>query len=495
MTKYLGIDIGTTGIKAIVIDELGTVLQTESVPLQMEVPKPAWAQQNPEIWKTGVLELMRRVSQSHSIQAMGFSGQMHSLVAIDEADRVIRPAILWCDQRTTKQCKEATAVLGGEQPVIRQIGNPILEGFTLPKLLWMRDEEPDCYTRIHRIMLPKDYLVYSLTGSFGIEPSDASGTACFDVMQQRWASDILEPLGIERSILPPISGSSTVRGELDPKLAKELGWKNVQVVSGGADNACAALGIGLARIGEGMVSLGTSGTVLALTHQTEPDAEGKIHYFRHVVGGTAYYMGVMLSAAQSLNWFRNQCMKDCSWSQIETMMVESPIGSNGLLFLPYLQGERTPHRDPNARGVFFGISTITNRADLLRSVIEGVTFGLRESFERIQTHTSIESMRIVGGGAKNRVWCQMIADAFQIPIQVPSMDEGGAFGAAMLAALGTGLTLTQVLRWVSVREEFDPIPEHMEQYTQQFHQYQELYKDLKDRFQRFAEYHETARKP
>lgn len=482
MVNYLGVDIGTTGVKSIVVNTQGKVLQVDSVPLTMEVPKPAWAQQNPEDWVKAVDELFRRVAKSHKVSAICFSGQMHSLVALDDQDRIIRPAILWCDQRTTKQCIQATEVLGGEKAVIGLIGNPILEGFTLPKLLWMRDEEPELFAKIAKVMLPKDYLVYHLTGSFGMDRSDASGTACFDVMQLEWSEKVLNTLGIPSSIFPPHMASTAIRGELNPKLAKSLGWDRVQVVSGGADNACAALGIGLGHAGDGMVSLGTSGTVLALTDRTNPDESGKIHYFRHVVGDLAYYMGVMLSAAQSLNWVRQQCFPEQPWRSIEAMMSESPVGSRGILFLPYLQGERTPHRDPHARGVFFGISTMHDRRDLLRAVVEGISFGLRESFELIQKLTPMSNIRVVGGGAKNKVWRQILADNFQMPVQVPEMDEGGAFGAAMLAALGNGIPLDQVMDWISISETVEPDPNHIPLYTERFSQFQGLYQDLKDRF-------------
>ena len=483
---FLGIDVGTTGIKALVVSDAGEVVGRYAVPLKMQIPRPAWAEQDPETWKNGVIDILRKVAGDFCIGAIGFSGQMHSLVTLDGKDDIIRPAILWCDQRTTKQCLEATEILGGEREVIRIIGNPILEGFTLPKILWIRDEEPDHYSRIRKIVLPKDYIVYSLTGSFGTEPSDASGTACYDVTRKEWAIKMLERVGVSSNILPTEFSSSDRRGALHPKLSEELGWNEVPVVSGGADNASAALGVSMTKNGDAMVSLGTSGTVVVLTESKQPDEQGKIHYFRHVLPELSYYMGVMLSAANSINWMRNQFFADHSWQEIEKIIATTPAGSNGVIFLPYLQGERTPHRDPHARGVFFGISSANDRNDLLRSVFEGITFGLRESFELIKAKTTISSMRVVGGGAKNSTWSQMIADNFMMPVQIPAIDEGGAFGAAMLAAIGSGIPLAEVSSWVTVESCIDPSPDTAQVYERVFEQYKSLYWDLKQRFKEAA---------
>jgi len=317
LRKYLGIDVGTTGLKGLVISEEGELLDSYSYSLEMKVPKPAWAEQDPEDWWNGVYEILKKVSRTHRIDVIGFSGQMHSLVVLDENNKPIRPAILWCDQRTTPQCKKATEVFGGEEKVISKIGNPFLEGFTFPKILWLKENEGENFKKIMKILLPKDYIVFKLTGSIGMDYSDASGTACFNVKTNYWDEDIFETFGINMDIMPELYPSYGIRGELKESLQNELGWRNTKVVSGGADNASAAFGIGISKAGESMVSIGTSGTVLTLTDKKEPDLSGKTHYFNYVIKDKYYYMGVMLSAAHSLNWVKNRFFPSLDWAEIE----------------------------------------------------------------------------------------------------------------------------------------------------------------------------------
>ncbi|MEA2065806.1 MAG: xylulokinase [Thermotogota bacterium] len=482
MKKYLGIDIGTTAIKALVVNEAGSVLDMFSKSLRLNAPKPAWAEQDPEDWFSGTMKLLEKISCRHDINAMSFSGQMHSLVSLDNNDKVIRPAILWCDQRTTAECKEATKILGGEKRVIERIGNPILEGFTLPKILWLKKNEPLKFEKMSSFLLAKDYVIYRLTGVKGIEWSDASGTAAYNVKTREWDKELIKELDLPETLFPKIFSSKSIRGFLKDSILKELGWKKVPVISGGADNASAALGIGVARTGDTMVSIGTSGTVLTVTDSNKPDESGKIHYFNHVLPEKSYFMGVMLSAAHSANWFKDEFFEGRSWKEIEEMITNSVPGSRGLIFLPYLNGERTPHRNPNARGVLFGLSSVNNNSDVMRSVIEGITFGLKDSFELIKEKTEVGRVRVVGGGAKNPVWCKILASIFEYPVEVPKMDEGGVYGAAMLSAMGDGMDLSDVLSWIKVDRVVEPDVESAEIYRKIYPEFTELYNDLRERF-------------
>lgn len=480
--NYVGIDVGTTGIKALVVKENGEILDRFDHSLKVYNPRPAWSEQHPQDWWEGTIDILRAISYKYKIDSIGLSGQMHSLVAVDESGNIVRPAILWNDQRTTAECKEATKILGGERNVISEVGNPILEGFTLGKILWVRKNEPDNFKKIKRIMMPKDYIAYMLTGEFGTEWSDASGTACYDVKARKWDLKVLNSLEIDSGLFPLISASYSSRGLLKASLEKAFGWKDVKVVCGGADNAVSALGIGVFRPGDCMVSVGTSGTVLGVTSSIEPDLEGKLHYFNHILDDTSYYMGVMLSATSSFDWARKMIASGDSLEDIEEMVKNSVPGSKGLIFLPYLNGERTPHRDPHARGVIFGISLLSKKADILRSVIEGVTFGLRDSFELVKQRVDVKSARITGGGSNNAEWVRIIASNFKVPIEIPEINEGGAYGAAMLAAVVNGNRLEEISKWVKIKNVVEPEKAWTEFYDSWYHEYKALYVDLKERF-------------
>lgn len=480
--NYIGIDVGTTGIKALVVDEFGKILDDFNVPLKVHTPKPAWSEQNPKDWWDGVSQILKDVSEKYKINSIGLSGQMHSLVVLNEKGEIIRPAILWSDQRTTKECKRATELLGGEKLAISMVGNPILEGFTLGKILWLMENEPENFKKIKHVMLPKDYIAYMLTGEMGTEWSDASGTACYDVKGREWNDKILNVFGIDASVFPKIYKSYSVIGKLKEKIANDLGWKDVDVVCGGADNAVSALGIGVLKPGDCMVSIGTSGTVLGVTSSTEPDLDGKLHYFNHVIDKTSYYMGVMLSATSSFDWARSLIAKNDTLPKIEEMIKNSPAGSRGIIFLPYLNGERTPHRDPYARGVIFGISLLSEKEDILRGVIEGITFGLRDSFELIKKKIDVKHVRITGGGSNNKEWVKIIATNFSIPIEIPEINEGGAYGAAMLAAVGAGKHFDEVSKWIKIKETITPYEDSVNFYDKWYVEYKKLYDDLKERF-------------
>jgi xylulokinase len=487
MKYFLGMDIGSTGIKGIVTDENGEILQSYNYPLKIDFPKPGYAEQNPDDWWDGVKFILKDVSTKYVISHISFSGQMHSLVVLDKNDKVIRPAIMWCDQRTHKQCIEATEKLGGEKIVLKRVGNPILEGFTLPKILWLKENESDNYRKINKIMLPKDYIVFKLTDNIGTEYSDASGTACLNITTNNWDFELIEKLGIEKNIFPKIYDSTAVRGQLKPELSKELGWANVYVVSGGADNAVAALGLGISDVSDCMVSIGTSGTVLAITDKDVPDETGKLHYFTHVLNDRKYYMGVMLSATNTLNFIKNNFIKNITWQEFEEKASNSPAGANGLIFLPYLNGERTPHRDAFARGVLFGLTSKHCDNDIIRATLEGVSFGLRDSYELIKQRSEINRIKVVGGGSKNSLLCRILATNFNSKIEIPIIDEGAAYGASMLAAIGSGMNKEKVVSWYKTRKYIVKNDKFIDVYNDFYNLYKCLYNSLKNNYKTMYE--------
>jgi xylulokinase len=487
MNVFLGIDVGTTGIKALAVGESGKAAWSAAHPLSMLTPHPAWAEQDPESWWEGVIAILRKIPPDLKIERIGLSGQMHTLVPLDSEGKVIRNAILWCDQRTSLECASATERLGGEERAIGYTGNPIYPGFTMPKILWIRNNEPENYKRIATCLIAKDFIAWRLTGEFGAEPSDAAGSAMFDVVNARWNEKLLDILDIDKNFLPPVFGSSQVRGKLRRELVFSDSLADTEVVSGGADNAVAALGLGICEPGDCMISIGTSGTVLGVTENKTPDMTGKLHFFNHVLPGTSYYMGVMLAAAASQNWFKEKMGPNMSWAEVERGIEATPIGADGLLWLPYLQGERTPHRNPNARGVLFGVSTMTDEHRVFRAVMEGITYGLRDSYELLKGMTRIKRVLVVGGGAKNAVWRKMLAANMKSPINVPIIDEGGAYGAAMLAALGGGMKLSDVKSWVKTGEATEPNADEYAKYDAVYAEFKALYVDLKDRFDAVAE--------
>ncbi|MDR1977457.1 MAG: xylulokinase [Synergistaceae bacterium] len=487
MNVNLGIDVGTTGIKALAVDASGNVVGSFSHPLSLLTPHPAWAEQDPESWWEGVLSLLRAVPKNMTVERIGLSGQMHTLVPLDKDGNVLRNAILWCDQRTASECEAATQALGGEERVIELTGNPIYPGFTLPKILWLRNREPEVYKKIAMCLIAKDYIAYRLTGVLGCDPSDASGSAMYDVVRRRWSAPLLEALRIDKNLLPRIQGSFEARGRLRKDLAQKLSWDEIEVVAGGADNAVSALGVGICEEGDCMVSIGTSGTVVGATRQTASDKTGKLHFFNHVLPDLSYYMGVMLSAASSLNWFKEKMGANFTWDEIEKGVERTPIGSDGLLWLPYLQGERTPHRNPNARGVLFGLSTMSDETRIFRAVMEGITYGLRDSFELLRERMPIKRVLLVGGGAKNKVWRKMLANNMKVPVTTPAVDEGGAYGAAMLAALGGGMDLATVKGWVKEAAVTEPDEADYARYDAVYGQFKALYADLERRFDAVAD--------
>ncbi|MGM0640879.1 MAG: xylulokinase [Thermotogota bacterium] len=474
--NYLGIDIGTSSIKSIVLNEKNEIVEQYSYPLEVINKKNNYSEQSPEKWLVGVKSCIKNIKSK--IKSVSFSGQMHTLVPLDKNGDVIRDAILWNDGRSTNECKEATELLGGEESVLSITGNSLLEGFTLPKLLWIKNNEPENYNKIYKVLLPKDYIIYKLTGNIGIDYSDASGTSFLDIKNNKWSDDLLDKLKIPKEILPDIYNSNDFRGYLN--YSKQ---KNVMVYSGGADNAISAFGNGVLETGDTIISLGTSGTVLAITEKKESDKKGQIHFFNHVIKDKKYYMGVMLSATSSLDWFLKNIGNDISLDDVEDIIKDIKPGNDKVIFLPYLNGERTPLKDPTARGVFFGIKNTTTKNDLLRSVIEGISFGIAQSYDLVKQKTDIKEIRITGGGSKNKEWVKIIASIIKEPIGIPKAENGGAFGAALMAKYSQkDITLPNIKDITGIKEYIYPDEYYSKVYNTLFPEYIKVTKNVMENF-------------
>ena len=501
MSFLLGLDVGTSGVKVLITDEKAEEIVSATVEYPLHTPKVNWAEQEPEDWWNGTVEAIKQVLSKSSarpedIKGIGLSGQMHGLVALDKEYKVLRPAILWCDQRTGKQCDYITEKIGAER-LIDLVSNPALTGFTAGKLLWVREHEPDIYDKIYKILLPKDYIRFRLTGEFATEVSDASGTLFLDVKNRKWSDELLGELDIDKDILPECFESCVVSGKVNVQASKETGLaEGTPVVGGGGDQASQAIGTGIVR--EGLISstVGTSGVVFATSDAHHLDPGHTLHTFCHAVKGKWHLMGVMLSAGGSLRWLRDTLFKDVKEEAAEQgidpyIIMEKkagkiPVGSEGLIFLPYLTGERAPYADPNARGVFFGLSLRHTEGDFIRSVLEGVAFGLRDSLEIIRgQHIHIDEIRGSGGGAKSSFWLQIQADINNATMTTINVTDGGALGVALLAGEGTGVYSSiedACDAIIKVKSSAKPVEENVEKYNQYYSIYRSLYPALKDRF-------------
>ncbi|MBK7175991.1 MAG: xylulokinase [Chloroflexi bacterium] len=445
MAYFLGIDSSTTATKAILIDDAGSVIGVASSTYGYETPKPLWSEQQPMLWWTGTVNSIRQVLAETGIDptavsAIGLTGQMHGLVLLDAVGDVLRPAILWNDQRTGAECDEIRTIIG-QQRLIDITGNDALTGFTAPKIVWVKNHEPEIYGRIAHILLPKDYVRYHLTGEFATDKAGGSGTQLFNVAQRNWSDEVVTALGIDRAWLPQTFEGTAVTGTLTPAAAKVTGLPaGIPVVGGGGDQAANAVGTGAVVDGVVALSLGTSGVVFVSSDEPVVEPDGRLHAFCHAAPGKWHLMGVMLSAAGSLRWFRDTAAPGTEFSDLVDAAGKVPAGCDGLFFLPYLTGERTPHPDPLARGAFVGLTVRHTRNHLTRAVLEGVAYGLRDSFELMKAAgiTRINQVRISGGGAKSALWRQILADVFQAELVTVNTAEGAAYGAALLAATGTG---------------------------------------------------------
>ncbi|MBU4509623.1 xylulokinase, partial [bacterium] len=447
MNYLLGLDIGTSGAKALLISVEGKIISSKTTSYPLKTLHPGWAEQSPYDWWEATVNAIREIVSNdyidaNQIKGISLSGQMHSSVFLNKKMKVIRPAILWSDTRTSKQCKEIYTKAGGLDQLIHYVSNPALEGFTAPKILWLKENEPENYKNVKYILLPKDYIRYRLTGELFTEVSDAAGTLLFDVIKKRWSPGLLKKLEIDPDLLPPVLNSFDPAGKITKNVAEQTGLKfKTPVVAGGADNACGAVGSGIIQEGRVMVSIGSSGVVLAQTDDPQADQEGRIHLFNHACPDSWYMMGVMLSAGISYEWLKKKLFNNrLSCAKLDQLAEEIEPGSEGLIFLPYLYGERTPHANANARGVYFGISGKHDQRHFTRSVLEGVTFALKDSLELIKDKgVKIKEIRAIGGGAKSRVWQQILADILGEEINLLNVEEGPAFGAALIAGVGVGV--------------------------------------------------------
>lgn len=506
MPHLLGIDTGTSGTKTLICSQKGKVIATATAEHPISSPKPGWSEQNPLDWWNAACNATRSVLKkakvtATDIGAIGLSGQMHGSVFLGDGEKPLRPALLWNDQRTAEQCTQIEEAAGGRAALIEMVANPALTGFTAPKILWVRQHEPQVYEKTKHILLPKDYIRFRMTGQYATEVSDASGTLLLDVANRNWSDRLLSLLQIDKSLLPRLHESPEITGTLNAQAAGSLGLREgIPVVGGGGDQAAGAVGNGIVTSGIVSATLGTSGVVFAHSDQPARDPEGRVHTMCHAVPGKWCVFGCMLSAGGSFQWFRNTLgqaevalSKRKNVDPYELLIAEAqraPAGSEGLFFLPYLTGERCPHPDPSARGAWIGITARTTRAMLIRSLLEGVTFAMRDAFEIMhRMKIPITEVRASGGGARSRFWRQLQADIYQQPIVLSNAEEGPAYGAALLAGVGIGA-------WSSVpgacracirqRAHSRPNVKRAALYDRYYATYGKLYLDLKERFSEIA---------
>lgn len=477
-------DLGTSAVKILLVNQNGQVTRevSKSYPLIRE--KAGYSEQNPEDWVdqtvVGLSDLLEYGDcDPREIEGISFSGQMHGLVLLDENNQVLRNAILWNDTRTTNECQEIYKRVGKER-LLQITKNLALEGFTLPKILWVKNNEPDVYRKARTFVLPKDYLRYRLSGKLHMEYSDAAGTLLLNVTEKKWSREICNLLGLDDELCPPLIESCEEVGTIAPEIAAATGLSTLtRVFAGGADNACGAIGAGILQDGKSMVSVGTSGVVLSYESVGDKNFAGKVHYFNHGAPDSFYTMGVTLAAGYSLSWFKKVFAKEAGFDELLADMDEVPIGANGLLFTPYIVGERTPHVDANIRGSFIGMDSSHGLKHFVRAVLEGITFSLNESVEIFREHgKQIDTIVSIGGGAKNENWLQMQADIFNARIVKLSSEQGPGLGAAMLAAYGCGWfnNLRECGdKFLQVDKVYDPIEENVNKYKKLFDLYKQIY--------------------
>ncbi|MCI8599702.1 MAG: xylulokinase [Lachnospiraceae bacterium] len=483
---YIGIDLGTSAVKLLLMDEVGKIQKIVSREYPLYYPKPGWSEQDPADWYTQTLEGLRELlsdCDKSQVAGISFGGQMHGLVILNHEDQVIRPAILWNDGRTARETDYLNQEIG-KVKLSQYTANIAFAGFTAPKILWIKNQEPENFACIEKIMLPKDYLAYRLSGTFCTDVSDASGTLLFDVKNKCWSKEMMEICGVKETQLPKIFESYEVVGTLRPKLAAELGLsENVKIAAGAGDNAAAAVGTGTVGDGSCNISLGTSGTIFISSKNFGVDENNALHSFAHADG---YYhlMGCMLSAASCNKWWMDEILRTKDYVGEQTEIKE--LGKNKVFFLPYLMGERSPHNNPNARGTFMGMTMDTTREDMTQAVLEGVAFALRDSFEVAKALGShIARTKICGGGAKSPLWRQMIADIFNIKVDIPESEEGPAMGGAMLAAVACGeYESVEEAAWkiVKIVHTVEPIPENAARYEKQYQKFRQIYPAVKELF-------------
>jgi len=501
MEYLIGSDIGTSGAKTVLFDTSGVAVASKTLEYPLSQPRNGWAEQDPEDWWNAVRDGIRAVLAESGVPAgnvrgIGLSGQMHGLVMLDKDGNPLRKAIIWCDQRTDRECEKMNALIG-PQRLVEITANPAMTGFTAAKILWVRDNQPDIYEKCAHILLPKDYIRFRLTGEFATDVSDAAGMQLMDVPNRCWSEEVLEKLGIDRSLLAAIYESPEITGKVHRAASELTGLpEGVPVVGGAGDNSAAAVGTGVVKAGKAFTTLGTSGVVYTIIDRASIDPKGRIHTFCAPIPGKWTLMSCTQAAGLSLKWFRDQfCAEEITQAKKQNLdpyflmdreAEAVPRGSDGLLYLPYLMGERSPHPNPNSRGVFFGLSAIHTRAHLIRAVMEGVAYSQLECVDVFrELNCNIESMTICGGGAKSRLWKQMLADLYSCPVNTLQTDEGPALGAAILAGTGCGVFSSveegcgRIIRKKAVQE---PDPSGYEAYAPYYRLYKKIYRDLLDDF-------------
>ncbi|MBU3840014.1 MAG: xylulokinase [Candidatus Ruminococcus intestinipullorum] len=483
---YIGVDLGTSAVKLLLMDELGKIHRIVSKEYPLYFPNPGWSEQNPSDWLeqslAGMKELLADCDKTQ-VRGISFGGQMHGLVALDQEDNVLRPAILWNDGRTTKETEYLNQIIGKDK-LSKYTANIAFAGFTAPKILWMKENEPELFSRICKIMLPKDYLAYQLSGTFCTDYSDASGMLLLDVEHKCWSKEMLQICGITEEQLPRLYESYEVVGTLKEELAKELGLSTeVKIIAGAGDNAAAA--IGTATVGDGRcnISLGTSGTIFISSKTFGVDQNNALHSFDHA-DGNYHLMGCMLSAASCNKWWMDEILKTKEYSKEQENITK--LGENTVFYLPYLMGERSPHNDPSARAAFIGMSMDTTREEMTQAVLEGVIFGLRDSLEVARSlGIQIERTKICGGGAKSPLWKKMLANIMNVKVDVIESEEGPGYGAAILAAVGCGEYTdveTAVDKLIKVVETVEPEAELVDKYEERYQKFKQYYPALKGLF-------------
>lgn len=501
MSFLIGIDLGTSGVKTVLFDESGRPVASSTVEYPLYQPDLGWAEQNPEDWWKGTCESINNVMlksgvDKRDVKGVGLSGQMHGAVLLDKEDKVLRNAIIWCDQRSAAECDQITQLIGKER-LIEITANPALTGFTASKIMWVKNNEPQIFEKIAKILLPKDYIRLRLTGEYATEVSDASGMQLMNIAERKWSSEVLGKLEISESMLGKMYESQEVTGKVTASAAAITGLNEGTVVVGGAgDQAAGAVGNGIVKPGVVSSTIGTSGVVFAYTDKLTIDPLGRVHTFCHAVPNTYHIMGVTQGAGLSLKWFRDTfCMEELMTSELSNIDVYKLLDaeaenikpcSEGLIYLPYLMGERTPHLDPNARGVFFGLTAKHTKPHFIRSIMEGVTYSLRDCLEIIKgMGVEISEVRASGGGGKSGIWRQMQADVFGTSINRIYSDEGPALGVAILAGVGAGIydSVPQACNdIIKVKDSLPPIEERLKKYDDFYKLYVQLYKSLKGDF-------------
>lgn len=505
--KYtLGIDVGTSGTKTVLFDQYGKKIASNTIEYPMYQPKNGWAEQNPEDWWNAVVGTIAEVMKKSAVAkedvvGIGISGQMHGLVMLDKDNSVLRPSIIWCDQRTAEECRDIENIVGRAR-LIEITANPALTGFTASKIMWVKKNEPEVYAKCAHILLPKDYIRLMLTGEYATEVSDASGMQLLDVPNRCWSDELLEKLGIDKALLGKVYESPEITGYVTPEIAEKCGLAaGTPVVGGAGDNAAAAVGEGVVTDGRAFTTIGTSGVVFAHTDNIEIDPKGRVHTFCCAVPGAWHVMGVTQAAGLSLRWIRdNICTEEIAeaarqdvdpYKIMDEEAAQSPIGANRLLYLPYLMGERTPHLDPNCRGAFIGLSAMHTRQDMIRAVLEGVCYSLKDCLGVLdEMHVNPDNMKICGGGGKSKLWRKMLADVYGIPVMTIESDEGPALGVAILAMVGAGLYPTvkdACDSIVKVKDKVESEKDRTAEYTKFYGVYKNIYSHLKDDFNALSE--------